>query len=99
MPVTPLAGIPEDAQSEVTTDNAEDYASSALAFIEAQIPAIDTVAAMLNQRARPDGSIYDVMDVGFMIPPYRDIFYVHPDAAKNWKRIALHSITLKATKV
>jgi hypothetical protein len=78
---------------------AEEFANSALSFIEARIPAIDTVSVLLNQRARPNGDIYDVMDIGFTIPPYRDVFYCHPDAHKNWKRIALHEISLKATKV
>lgn len=78
---------------------AEEYADSALRFIEAQIPAIDTVSVMLNQRVKPDGDLYDVMDIGFVIPPYDDVFYAHPDADKNWKRLALHSISLKANKV
>lgn len=79
--------------------NAEDYADSALAFIETQIPAIDTVSVMLNQRVRDNGDLYDVMDIGFTIPPYQDVFYCHPDASKNWPKLALHEITLKADKV
>ena len=82
-----------------TLDTAQDYADSAVSFIEERIPAIDTVSAVLNQRSHANGDIYDVMDIGFVIPPYTEVFYVHPDAEKNWKRIALHSITLKATKV
>lgn len=82
-----------------STDSAQTFADEALAFIAARIPAIEPVSAMLNQRLTPDGNLYDVMDVGFMLPPYLDVFYVHPNAEKNWKRLALHSITLKATQV
>lgn len=82
-----------------TVTTAEEYADSAVAFIESNIPAIDVVSTLLNQRVNPAGDLFDVMDVGFTIPPYKDVFYCHPPAAKNWKRIALHSITLKADKV
>jgi hypothetical protein len=78
---------------------ADDFASSAVEFVEARIPAVDVVSVMLNQRAHKNGDPYDVMDVGFKIPPYQDIYYCHPDAAKNWPRLALHEITLKADKV
>jgi hypothetical protein len=80
-------------------DSAQSYADSALSFIEEQIPAIDTVSVLLNQRVRRNGNLYDVMDIGFVIPPYHEVFYCHPDAEKNWPRLALHEITLKATKV
>lgn len=80
-------------------DSAESFAASALAFIGDRIPAIETVSVMLNQRSRRDGDPYDVMDIGFTIPPVQGVFYCHPDAAKNWPRLALHEITLKATKV
>ena len=76
-----------------------DAASGASAFIDSQIPAIDVVSTMLNQRTRANGDLYDVMDIGFRIPPYNDVFFCHPDASKNWQKIALHEITLKATKV
>lgn len=80
-------------------DSAQDYADSALSFIEDQIPAIDTVSVLLNQRVKADGDLYDVMDIGFTIPPEPAVFYCHPDASKNWKRLALHEISLKANKV
>jgi hypothetical protein len=82
-----------------TISTAADFATSAVEFIDARIPAIDVVSVLLNQRARANGDPYDVMDIGFKIPPYQDIFYCHPDAAKNWPRLALHEITLKANKV
>jgi hypothetical protein len=82
-----------------TISTAADFATSAVDFIDARIPAIDVVSVLLNQRARSNGDPYDVMDIGFVIPPYRDVFYCHPDAAKNWPRLALHEITLKANKV
>lgn len=80
-------------------ESAEDFATSAVDFIETTIPAIDVVSVMLNQRARANGDPYDVMDIGFKIPPYQDVFYCHPDAAKNWPKLALHEITLKADRV
>ena len=87
------------ANDEQTGTTAQDYATAALGFIEENVPAIDTVSALLNQRVRPNGDLYDVMDVGFTIPPITNTYYVHPDAHKNWKRLALHSITLKANQV
>lgn len=80
-------------------ESAEDFATSSVEFIETEIPAIDVVSVMLNQRARANGDPYDVMDIGFKIPPYQEIFYCHPDAAKNWPKLALHEITLKADRV
>ena len=74
-------------------------AYDSVAFIDSEIPAIDVISVMLNQRQKADGTLYDVQDIGFRIPPYFEVFYVHPDAEKNWAKIALHSITLKATKV
>lgn len=54
---------------------AEDYADSALAFIEAELPGIDAMSVMLNQRTKPDGTLYDVMDVGWrMLPSLVDTF-------------------------
>jgi hypothetical protein len=84
---------------QLVGDSAADYADSALAFIASEIPAIDTVSVMLNQRARANGDPYDVMDIGFTIPPAQGVFYCHPDAAKDWPKLALHEITLKANKV
>jgi len=52
-----------------TDDSAEAYADSALAFIEAELPGVDAMSVLLNQRARPDGTLYDVMDVGWRILP------------------------------
>lgn len=45
------------------------HAEAALSYIEEALPGIDAVSAMLNQRARPDGTIYDVMDIGWKILP------------------------------
>lgn len=76
-----------------------DAAQGAVDFIDAQIPAIDVVSVMLNQRTKDNGDLYDVFDIGFRIPPANDVFFCHPDANKDWQKLALHEITLKADKV
>lgn len=100
---------------------AEQYADQALAFIEAHLPGIDALSAMLNQRLRPSGTLYDVMDVGWRMMPglvelfaqatgdvdqvrrvaavTQTTFYSHPDATKDWEKIVLHEIVVKASKV
>jgi hypothetical protein len=55
--------------SAPTDDTAEDYADSALAFIESELPGIDAMSVLLNQRTKPDGTLYDVMDVGWRMTP------------------------------
>lgn len=107
--------------SAPTDQTAEDYANSALSFIESELPGIDAMSVTLNQRTKPDGTLYDVMDVGWrMLPSLVDTFaeatpdaeavreaiavttvtyYSHPDAAKDWQRIVLHEIVVKASKV
>ncbi|HJR00130.1 MAG TPA: hypothetical protein VKA83_00740 [Methylomirabilota bacterium] len=74
-------------------------AAAALDFIESEIPGIDTMSAMLNQRQREDGTLYDVMDIGFRIVPSEIVYFVHPDASKDWPNIAVGEIILKADKV
>ncbi len=87
LPVEPVVGTAQDA------------ADAALAFIESEIPGIEALSVMLNQRARPDGTIYDVMDVGWRIYPYSDVYYSHPNADKNWQNFVIGEIILKADKV
>jgi hypothetical protein len=84
---------------QIVGNSAQDYSDSVAAFVEAQIPTVDVVAVMLNQRADASGAPLDVMDIGFMIPPYHDVFYCHPLATRSWRHHALHAITLKANKV
>lgn len=74
-------------------------ADGAVQFIDTEIPAIEVQSTMLNQRAVANGDTVDVMDIGFRIPPYQDVFYCHPVADNNWPTTALHEITLKADKV
>jgi hypothetical protein len=84
---------------QIAGSSAQDYADSVAAFVEAQIPTVDVVAVMLNQRADANGNPYDVMDIGFTLPPYSDVFYCHPEATRSWRHHALHAISLKANKV
>lgn len=74
-------------------------AQGAVDFISAEIPAIEVQSTMLNQRSDTNGNVVDVMDIGFRIPPYLDVFYCHPAADNSWATTALHEITLKADKV
>ncbi len=74
-------------------------ANDALALIESRIPAIDVASVMPNERIGPSGDLVDVMDVGFVIPPNTNIYYVHPPSATNWVKLALHSISLRANIV
>lgn len=70
--------------SAVAQQSAEQYADQALAFIAKELPGIDPVSAMLNQRQRPDGTLYDVMDVGWrMTPALIDTFAVAAAGADN----------------
>ena len=53
------------------------------AYIEGQIPAVEIVGIMLNQRPDKAGGLYDVMDIGFTIPPSRASFTPTPTRTKT----------------
>ena len=74
-------------------------ADDAVAFIEQRVPVVNVVSVMPNEAAAPGGDVVPVMDIGFTIPPERNIYYVHPLADASWPVKALHSITLKANVV
>ena len=74
-------------------------ANDSIALIETRIPTIDVVSVLPNERVDHSGKIVPVMDVGFVIPPDRSIYYVHPPSDKKWARLALHSVSLKANVV
>lgn len=76
------------ALQPVTADTAEEYAASALRFIETELPGIDAVSAMLNQRERADGSLYSVMDVGWRITP--DLVNLFAEAAPDADNVRQH---------
>lgn len=46
-----------------------DYAEQGIAFIEQKIPDVDVLSVMPNQRVRPDGTDYDVLDIGWRMRP------------------------------
>ncbi|HJR01519.1 MAG TPA: hypothetical protein VKA83_07810 [Methylomirabilota bacterium] len=85
--------------TQASGDQLADFATTALAWIESEIPGVDLVSAMLNQRTHENGDLYDVMDVGFRILPDQTVYYVHPDASKDWPSIAVGEIILKMDKV
>lgn len=74
---------------------AEDYADSAIAFIESELPGIDAMSVTLNQRAKADGTLYDVMDVGWrMLPSLVNTFAEAAGDAENVRRqIAVTTVT------
>lgn len=74
-------------------------ADDSIVLIQARIPAVTILSAMPNERYDDTGKLANVVDVGFMLPPERAIFYVHPLAQKGWQFHTLHDITLKANKV
>lgn len=76
-----------------------DAADASIALIEERIPTVHIVSVMPNERIEDDGTLASVVDVGWVIPPERNIYYVHPRAEKTWAKTALHSITLKANVV
>jgi hypothetical protein len=65
----------------VANDTAEAYADSALAFIASELPGIDALSVMLNQRTHTDGTLYDCMDVGWRIMP--DLVSTFVEAAEG----------------
>lgn len=84
---------------EITELPITEAADQATLFLEENIDAIDVVSINPNQRVRPSGDVYPVMDIGFTIPPDRNVYFCHPDAHRNWPKLALHSISLKANQV
>lgn len=87
--------IPQDPSSPGLFD----YTLSAVDYIDSEIEGVDVVSTLLNQRENADGSVSDVMDVGFKILGVPGTFFVHPGADPVWPDNALNAIFNKVVTV
>lgn len=63
------------------------------------VPGTEIVSVMLDQRQDTDGTLIDVMMIGFRIDGLPGIFYVHPGADYRWGEAAPAYITRRKAEV
>jgi hypothetical protein len=52
------------------------------------VPGTEIVSVILDQRVAADGSLVDVMMIGFRIDGLPGVFYIHPGADYRWGEAA-----------
>lgn len=66
----------------------EAIAESAVVVGAELVPGTEIVSVMLDQREQADGSLVDVMMIGYRIIGLPGTFYVHPGADYRWGEAA-----------
>lgn len=66
----------------------EAIAESAVVVGAELVPGTEIVSVMLDQREQVDGSLVDVMMIGYRIIGLPGTFYVHPGADYRWGEAA-----------
>ena len=100
MPIQPVdGGAGVTITSDGTQSDLELLAESAVVIGAELVPGTEIVSIMLDQRLQPDGSLVDVMMIGWRILGLPGTFYVHPGADYRWGEAAPAYIARRKAEV